>query len=301
MPPASPLPPRHGLAPAWVQTPPTGPRLLADWLAGRVGDRVDVPRFLATGRFVLDDGTVVTADAPFRPHANVFFHRDLRPERVVPGGLPVLYRDERVVVVDKPHFLASVPRGRHVVQSVVVRARDELGLPELGPAHRLDRETAGVLLLTTSRRWRAPYQQLFERRAVVKTYEALAPVRPGLALPLVRESRIERAPGERCAREVPGEPNARTGVDLVEARGGVGRYRVTPTTGRTHQIRVHLAGLGIPIVNDPLYPVPWPDDDAAIDDFTRPLRLLARSLAFTDPVDATPRQLTSHRDLAWPT
>lgn len=299
MPPRSPLPPRHGLQSAWVRSPSSGPwPTLAAWLHERLSPGVDVDAFLATGRIVDLTGTPVCATDPFRPDADLYFHRDLRPEPVVPGGLPVLYRDERIVVVDKPHFLSSIPRGRHVVQSVVVRAREELGMADLGPAHRLDRETAGVLLLTTEKRWRAPYQQLFEQRRPRKVYEALAAHDPGLELPRVVRSHIVKDRGVLTAREVPGAaPNAETLVELVEVRGGIGRYRLTPTTGRTHQLRVHLAALGIPIVDDPLYPTPWPDD---VDDFSRPLRLLARTLAFTDPVDGTERELTSRRTLDWP-
>src|SRR5699024_9901218 len=128
-------------------------------------------RMIADGRFVDDRGRAITATEPYRPHIFVWFHRDLPEEAVVPFEEVVLHRDERIVVVDKPHFLSTIPRGRHVRQSVLVRLRTRLGLPELGAAHRLDRLTGGVLLLTTQRRWRAPYQQLFEHRQVDKSYE----------------------------------------------------------------------------------------------------------------------------------
>ena len=264
---------------------------MRDWLAC-AEPGIDVEAFLAAGRFVHEDGRAVTREEPYRPCTFVWFHRDLRDEPVVPGDLVVLHQDERVVVVDKPHFLATVPRGRHVVQSVVVRAREALGLPDLTPAHRLDRLTAGLVLLTTEPRWRAPYQRLFEQRLVAKEYEALAPARD---VPRVVRNRIEKRPGDVRAHVVPGEPNAQTHLELVSSAGGIGRYRLRPTTGRTHQLRLHLAGLGAPILGDPLYPVVR---DVDVDDFREPLRLLARRLAFTDPVDGSPRVLESSRALA---
>src|SRR6478609_5177539 len=137
---------------------------------------------LAGERFVYDDLRPVRDSAPYVPHTFVWFHRALRDEAPVPGGIPVLHRDERLVVVDKPPFLSTIPRGNHVLQSVVVRLRDELGLPELSPVHRLDRVTSGVLMLSTEARWRGPYQSLFEHRQVHKTYWALAPLRADLEL-----------------------------------------------------------------------------------------------------------------------
>jgi tRNA pseudouridine32 synthase/23S rRNA pseudouridine746 synthase len=167
MPPRSPLPTRHGLGAAWVRTPDRGRSepwpTMGAWLRHRLSERVDVERLLADERFVYDDLRPVREGDDYTPHTFVWFHRDLRDEPMVPGELPVLHRDERIVVVDKPAFLSTIPRGQHVLQSVVVRLRAELGLPELTPLHRLDRVTSGVLMLATERRWRGAYQQLFER------------------------------------------------------------------------------------------------------------------------------------------
>jgi tRNA pseudouridine32 synthase/23S rRNA pseudouridine746 synthase len=265
------------------------------WLRDRLPDRVDVGAFLAEQRFVHDDLTPVTDDEPYTPHTFVWFHRDLPVEADVPGDLPVVHRDERLVVVDKPAFLSSIPRGQHVRHSVVVRLRDELGLPELSPLHRLDRVTSGLLLLATERRWRGPYQSLFQDSAVAKTYRALAPVRPDLALPATVANHVVKRRGSWQVEVVPGAPvNAETRVELESQVGDLGIYRLTPRTGRTHQLRVHLNGLGIPIVGDPLYPVV---QDIAIDDFSTPLQLLAAEIAFTDPVDGTQREFRSVRRL----
>lgn len=269
------------------------------FLHDKLPDHVDVDGMLARERFVDDHGRPWSGDEPYRPHTFVHFHRELRDEPEVPFELVVLHEDERIVVVDKPHFLASIPRGRHVTQSVVVKARAMLDEPLLAPAHRLDRLTAGVLVLTRQPQWRAAYQSIFEARTAQKTYEAIAPYDPSLELPRRVESHIRKQHGLAQAFEVPGAPvNAITDIDVTEVRGAFARYRLTPATGRTHQLRVHLNGLGVPIVGDPLYPHVRLDDD--IDDFTRPLQLLAKTLEFVDPVDDTPRRYSSERSLTWP-
>ena len=269
------------------------------FLHDKLPDHVDVDETAAFEHPVDDHGRSWNGDEPYRPHTFVHFHRELREEPEVPFELTVLHEDERIVVVDKPHFLASIPRGRHVTQSVVVKARAMLDEPTLVPVHRLDRLTAGVLLLTREPRWRAAYQGIFEARQVSKTYEAVAAYDPSLELPRRVESHIRKQHGLAQAFEVPGAPvNAITDIELGQVRGDVATYRLTPATGRTHQLRLHLNGLGIPIVGDPLYPHVRLDDD--IDDFTRPLQLLAKTLAFVDPVDGTPRHFTSARTLTWP-
>ena len=302
--PRSPLPPRHGLDAAWARSPDRDPddaapwATFADWLRFRFPEHVDVGAMLADSRFVYADGTPVGDQDAYRPHTFVWFHRDLREEVPVPGRIDVLHRDERLVVVDKPPFLSTIPRGQHVLQSVVVRLRDELGLPELSPIHRLDRITSGVLMLSTERRWRGPYQSMFEHGTVTKTYRALAPWRADLDLPVTVRNHIRKDPGAWQAYVVPGAPvNAETLVELDARVGEHAVYRLSPRTGRTHQLRLHLNALGIPIVDDPLYPVVR---DTAVDDFTRPLQLLAAEVAFTDPVDGSARRFVSARRLPLP-
>jgi tRNA pseudouridine32 synthase/23S rRNA pseudouridine746 synthase len=268
---------------------------MGEWLRHRLSEHVDVDRMLADARFVYDDLGSVREDDPYAPHTFVWFHRELRDEVVVPGGLPVLHRDDRIVVVDKPPFLSTIPRGQHVQQSVVVRLRDELGLPELSPLHRLDRITSGVLMLATEGRWRGSYQTMFERGEVRKTYLALAPWRAELTSTVTVRNHIRKIRGAWQAEVVLGAPvNAETVIEVESRVGDLAVYRLTPLTGRTHQLRLHLHGLGIPIVDDPLYPVVR---EISIDDFTRPLQLLASELDFTDPVDGTPRRFESLRRL----
>lgn len=304
--PRSPLPTRNGLNSAWVGTPREHRwQTMRDFLVWKIPkltpQRID--EMFAEQRFVDEQGVPLPIDAPFRHHRFIFFHRDLPDEAPPPGELLVIHRDERIVVLDKPHFTASIPRGRHVVYSAVVRARNLLDLPELAPAHRLDRLTAGVLMCTTRQEYRREYQLLFEHRLPRKTYEAVGRYRSDLSFPLELSSHLVKRRDSVLAEQVPDvEPNAHTLVELIDHRehpvhGPIARYRVSPRTGKTHQIRVHMASAGIGIANDPLYPELL---DQSLEDFSRPLQLLARELRFTDPFDHTERVFTSSRTLdAW--
>jgi tRNA pseudouridine32 synthase/23S rRNA pseudouridine746 synthase len=276
------------------------PRTVVEHLVARTGDSEGVWRRVRAGEVRLDDGTRVEEDTPYRPGGTAYLYRDLPAEVPVPGRVTVLLRDDDtgLLAVDKPPFLATMPRGSHVAQTVLVRLRRELDLPDLAPVHRLDRLTSGVLLLTTRPGARSPYQRMVQQGGLGKTYLALAPVRPDLVLPLTVRNRLVKQRGELQAHVEPGEPNAVTLVELVgtEHVGDrlVGRYRLTPTTGQTHQLRVHLAGLGVGILGDPLYPQLR---DVAPGDFSTPLQLLAAEVRFTDPVSGADRRITSGRDL----
>jgi tRNA pseudouridine32 synthase/23S rRNA pseudouridine746 synthase len=303
--PVSPLPQRHGLDAVRLRTPDEGPwTTMRDHLVARL-PRVEPARIdamLRAGAIVGRHGPVGPR-APFVPREFLWFHRELPDEVTVPFAVDVLHRDDEVVVVDKPHFLATIPRGRHVVETVLVRLRRELGLPELSPAHRLDRVTAGVLLLVVRRDRRGAYQTLFRDRRVRKTYEAVAAHDPTLTLPRTVESRIVKDRGVLLAREVAGPPNALTHVELLEHADGRARYRLTPLTGRTHQLRLHMRGLGVPILGDRFYRAPLDGhppggpEDTALDDWTRPLQLLATSLEFPDPRTGAVRHFSTRRTL----
>ncbi|GAA4616705.1 pseudouridine synthase [Saccharopolyspora hordei] len=294
--PSSPLPQRHGVDPVRMRLPLDGRwRTVRDHLVDRIPklspDRIDA--MLSSGRIVSTDGPL-TLDSPFVPGAFVWFHRDLPVETPVPFAVDVLHRDEHLLVVDKPHFLATTPRGGHVVETALVRLRRELDLPQLSPAHRLDRLTAGLVMFVITPEHRGAYQSLFHDRSVHKEYEAVARVDPDLELPRTVRSRIRKQRGVLRAEEVPGEPNSETRVELVEHRGGLGRYRLLPRTGRTHQLRVHMNRLGVPILGDDLYPVVRA---RAADDFSSPLQLLATVLEFTDPITGRRRRFESRRTL----
>jgi tRNA pseudouridine32 synthase / 23S rRNA pseudouridine746 synthase len=278
-----PLPVRDGLGPARVRL--HGGPVLAE-LTVRFGAPARAK--VLAGEVVDAHGAVVDETTALPGRSIVYLYREPPDEVPVPFDIPVLYRDANIVVVDKPHFLATMPRGRHVAQTALVRLRRELGLPELSPAHRLDRLTAGVLLFTTRREVRGAYQTLFARGLVSKTYLARAAVDPALVLPRVVRSRIVKCRGHLQAVCEPGVPNAETLVEKVSD----GLYRLTPRTGRTHQLRVHMASLGLPIEGDPLYPNVI---DVPAGDFSTPLQLLAQRIEFNDPVTGLRRVFVSRR------
>lgn len=292
-----PLPVRDGLNPTRLRLPsgPDSPTVLEYLLDRFPDDAVRLREKVAAGEVVTGDGAAVTPQTPYRAHAFVYLYRDPPVEPRVPFEIEILHRDDDLLVVDKPHFLASTPRGWHVVESALVRLRRDLDVPDLTPAHRLDRVTAGVLVFTLRAQVRRAYQDLFAQRQVRKEYEAIAPFAPDLVLPRTVRSRIVKPAGELRCVEVEGAPNAETGVALLEVRGSLARYRLLPRTGKMHQLRVHLNSLGIPIVGDDFYPALR---DVAPDDYSAPLQLLARRLEFTDPLSGHPRTFESTRRLA---
>lgn len=302
MPPRSPLPQRHGLDAAWLRTPRIGPEEISPWATMRdfLMDRLPQPalisEMLTAGEFVNHAGHPWHGDEPFQSHAYVWFHRPLAPEVPVPFPIEVLEVNDRFVVADKPHFMATTPRGIHVQETALVKLRLQLDLPELTPAHRLDRLTAGVLVFTTRREFRGAYAGVFQGRKALKTYDTLAPFDPTLEFPRRLIGRIEKSRDSLQAQLVPGEPNAETHVEIIETRGDLAHYRLTPVTGKTHQLRVQMADLGLPIVGDWLYPTIRKVDPA---DFSRPLQLIARHLSFVDPIDRTPREYESRHSLVW--
>jgi tRNA pseudouridine32 synthase/23S rRNA pseudouridine746 synthase len=253
---------------------------------------------VAAGEVVDASGTPLTAHTSLVPRSDIYLYRDLPIEPVVPFPIEILHRDENLLVIDKPHFLATMPRGAYVARSALVLMRRELDLPELSPAHRLDRLTAGVLIFTVRPEARRPYQELFAQRAVTKIYDAVARYDSALDLPRTIRSRMIKERGVLRAEEVPGEPNAETHVELSDHDGVHGLYTLRPRTGRTHQLRLHMSSLGVPILGDNFYPEFY---EVPGDDYSTPLQLLARSISFVDPLTHRDRQFDSARRLQLPT
>ena len=286
--------------------PPAGtrpwPRVL-DFLAQRLPRLTpdEWAQRLARGEVLDEAGQPVPPETPYRGGTRLYYWRTLGDEPVVPFEEQVLFQDEHLVVADKPHFLPVTPGGRFVQQTLLVRLKRRLGLPGLSPVHRIDRETAGLVVFSVRPQDRGAYQALFRERTVDKVYEAIAPASESHGFPLVRRSRIEED-AEAFFRmlEVPGEPNSETAIETVERRGAWARYRLAPVTGKRHQLRLHLQALGLPIAGDQFYPTVRRGPDEP-EDFANPLRLLAASIAFTDPVTGTARRFATRRSLDWPT
>ena len=293
---------RDGVGPSCVVLPSRGQGSLLDFLAERLPA---VPRDAWRARMeegdVLDErGARVTPDRPFEAGLRLYYYRSLPAEPALPFEETVLYQDEHLVVADKPHFMPVTPSGRYLHHTLLVRLKRRLGLPELSPLHRIDRDTAGLVLLSVQQRTRGAYQALFRDRQITKHYDAIAPWRADLAFPREHASRLEEIPQQFFRmHEVPGEPNSHTQmqVDEVSEDGRWARYRLSPITGKRHQLRVHMAALGLPLRNDPFYPVV---NDPPEGDYSRPLQLLARSLAFVDPLTQQPRTFESGQRLRLP-
>ncbi len=291
---------RNGVGPSSVALPPGPWQTLIDFL---VEQFPAIPRSEWQDRMqrgdVLDaQGQVLGVTSSYQPNSKIFYFRSLLAEPRIPFDEVVLYQDDYLVVVDKPHFLPVTPAGRYLQETLLVRLKNSLGIDTLAPMHRIDRETAGLVLFTIQPSTRNLYQTLFRERSVSKEYEAIAPYRADLALPLTYRSRLLESAAFMKMEEVAGEPNAETAIDLLEVNGALARYKLEPVSGQKHQLRAHMAALEIPIVNDRIYPELYPDEGAE-QDYSQPLKLLAKAIQFTDPVSGRLHQFASTRTLSF--
>lgn len=236
------------------------------------------------GRVLDEQGMQITAHTAYQPYSKIFYYREVAQETEIPFKEKILFESEHLLVVDKPHFLPVSPTGKYVQQTLLSRLKQHYADDQLSPIHRLDRETAGVMLFSRRPKTRHLYQTMFQNRQIEKTYQAIAAFRPELALPRHHHSRMEKGSPFFRMQEVAGEPNSSTWIELLEVQGNLARYHLQPVTGKQHQLRVHLAALGIPILNDPFYPVLVNKPD---DDFNHPLQLLAQQISFIDPLSKT--------------
>lgn len=338
---ASPIPLRNGVSASCVVLPssrqPLWPTVL-DALAARLPgvERAEWQRRLAAGDVLDAQGQPQRADSPCHSGMRLYYWRHVPDEPEVPFAHAVLFQDAHLVVADKPHGLPVVPGGQYVQHTLLARLRRELNLPDLTPLHRIDRETAGLVVLGIRPAERGAYQRLFRERTIRKTYEAVAPLPPGLltGMPLpaatawggtggseqgsgpgwtlaagpaawhtTRTSHLREDPAQFFRMQEAAEseglpPNSTTHCTLLAVNRvlNLGLYRLEPVTGKRHQLRVHMAALGLPLAGDAFYPTVLRGPDEA-DDFARPLQLLARSLAFDDPVTGQQRVFVSQRGL----
>jgi tRNA pseudouridine32 synthase/23S rRNA pseudouridine746 synthase len=322
----SPLPVRDGVNATRLRLPDEGPWDTAmDYMMHRWGhiDPQGIEDRFDAGEIVGEAGIPLHRGTPLQVHTFLWYYRSLPPETRIPVELNILHQDEHLLVVDKPHFLPTTPGGTYIQESALVRLRNQLELPDLVPMHRLDRMTAGILLLSTNPETRGRYQVLFEKRQVQKEYECVAaaspaPGHPAVDFPVVVRNRMTKSRSYLLAEVIEGEPNAETRIERLRTfeagRPAAGRspagdtapaggaatprralYRLEPHSGKTHQLRVHMASLGLGIVNDAFYPDLL---DKAPDDYSKPLQLLARGIRFVDPVTGRPVEYRSGLELS---
>ena len=305
----------------------TAPATIADYLIARFypDDPQIIHARFNTGEVRLDDGTILTGDSPYMPGERIWYFRELADEPQLPSDMPVLYEDEHVLAIDKPHFLPTTPRGSYIAQTALTKLRVREQNPLLIPIHRLDRPTAGVLLFAKTVEARRPFQMMFQHRQVSKTYRAVAPVPADAAaaeqalsaeglqvrshIQKIRDQlQVQQLSEQECAAQGV-EPNTLTTVKILRTftpsaqavegwRAEPNRewalYDLAPHTGKTHQLRAHLNMLSSPILGDVLYPQVLPD---APDRPEYPLQLLAYSLHFEHPITGERVDLYSGRSL----
>ena len=244
------------------------------------------------------DGQPVAASDAYQPNAHLLYFRRLAREPEIPFEEEILYQDEHILVADKPHFLPVIPSGLYLHQTLLNRLKKKTGLQHLSPIHRIDRDTAGLVIFCIQPNERAHYQNLFRDRAVTKVYEVIAPYSEELSakLPMMYQSRLEESEHFLQMREVAGEPNADTYIELIEVVKPWAKYRLTPGSGKKHQLRCHLNALGIAIKFDQIYPVLTPYQEYDLD-FSKPLQLLAKEITFVDPVTGENRSFVSRREI----
>ncbi len=252
---------------------------------------------LLNGDVIDDAGHTLTAQSPFVAGLRLYYFREVAKEAKIPFDAVILHHDAHLIVVDKPHFLPVMPSGQYLQETLLVRLKNQLGLPDLVPIHRIDRDTAGLVMFSVNPATRDAYHALFRHHQVAKTYEAIAPWNASLPWPLRRTSRIAESSHFMQQTEVAGEPNAVTDIQPLEVLGELAqlaRYQLKPVTGQRHQLRVHMHALGLPILNDGIYPVLTPQGAADVD---KPLQLLAQRIAFVDPVTSQPCEFVTQQRL----
>jgi tRNA pseudouridine32 synthase/23S rRNA pseudouridine746 synthase len=252
---------------------------------------------MARGLVLDDQDRPLGPQAAYREALRVQYFREIENERKIPFQARIVYQDQHLLVADKPHFLPVMPAGDYAEETLLTRLMRETGNPHLAPLHRIDRHTAGLVLFSAEPASRGAYQALFRERRIDKRYQAIAPALPQHEFPLRRHSRLEKGEPFFRMQEVNGAPNSETLLEVLERRGELWRYRLFPVTGKQHQLRVHMAALGAPICNDTFYP--QLNDEKGVDDFTRPLKLLAHSLEFADPLSGEARGFQSGIKLDW--
>jgi len=248
-----------------------------------------------SGLISLERGEPLKHDSPYLAGQTILYYRQVENEPIIPFEPNILHLDEHLLVVDKPHFLPVTPSGHYVSQTLLAKLRNhpdlqQLAVNDISPLHRLDKDTAGVMLLSVNPSSRACYHALFADRHVHKTYHAIAPTRSDLSYPFHIRSRLERGEPFFLTKTAQGEPNAHTMIELIENNGAFSLYRLTPVTGKKHQLRVHMASSGMPLLNDNFYPTVKTQGSS---DFTKPLQLLAKSIDFIDPITQQARRFDS--------
>lgn len=288
------IPTRNGVGASRVSLP-IGPwPTVLDFLRERMPDISHdewLHRF-AQGLVLNEAAQPVAATQAYTPHTKLYYYRHIANEPVLPQQASIVFEDDHLIVADKPHFMPVTPAGRYVQQSLLVQLKNLTGNDDLVPLHRIDRETAGLVMFGKRLSDRDAYHALFRDKALHKVYEAVAAYNPALELPRVHTSRLQPDELFFKTQEVEGEPNSETRIRLLKVEGTRALYQLEPISGKRHQLRVHMMALGLPLEGDQFYPTVLRGPDAE-EDFGHPLQLLAKRVAFTDPITGEARAFHS--------
>ncbi len=289
---------RHGVGATGVSLPAGPWPTVLDFLVDRMPhiSREAWTERLLSQSVLNADGQPVLLTQPFTPHTRLFYYRHIDDEPELPEAASIVFEDDHLLVADKPHFMPVTPAGRYVQQSLLVQLKNLTGYDDLVPLHRIDRETAGLVLLGKRPADRDAYHALFRQKHIHKTYHAVAPFRAELKWPRTHTSYLVAGEPFFRMQEVPGNPNSETRISLLRTDGRRALYQLEPVSGKRHQLRVHMLALGLPLEGDLFYPDVLLGRNAA-EDFSHPLQLLAQRIAFTDPVTGAERVFESQRSL----
>ena len=299
----SPLPMRDGVSASRVWLPKdehnAWPTIL-DFLEERfpfISHEIIKER-MSRGDIVNEHGTPFSKSTPYQAEIFLFYYREIPNEPAIPFKEEILFKNDNFIVVDKPHFIPVTPTGRYVKESLLSRLKHRYQNEDISPIHRLDRETAGIVMFTCNPDVRGAFQSLFQKHQVDKTYEAIASYSDDLELPLIHKSRLVKSEPffimkeEQASDEKP--INSETSISIDEIKGNLARYTLKPVSGKQHQLRVHMMSIGHPILNDPFYPKLLPCKG---EDYSKPLKLLAKSIRFKDPFSHEIHVFSSERQL----
>jgi tRNA pseudouridine32 synthase/23S rRNA pseudouridine746 synthase len=288
------IPTRNGVGASRLHLPAGDWPTVLDFLLERMPDisRDEWLYRFAQGWVLNANAHPIAASQPYAPHTQIYYYRHIANEPELPAKASIVFEDEHLLVADKPHFMPVTPTGRYVQQSLLVQLKNITGNDDLVPLHRLDRETAGLVMLSKRPAERNAYHARFRDQAMRKVYHAVSAYQPSLKLPCVHTSRLEADERFFTSKEVAGTPNSETHISLLKVEGTRALYQLEPISGKRHQLRIHMMALGLPLEGDQFYPtvLRGPDEE---EDFRNPLQLLAKSMAFTDPVTGEAREFHS--------
>ncbi len=287
---------RDGVGPSAIFLPDGDWQFVFDFLCEKFPGvaRAEWQKRFESGLVLNANGEPIEIGQRYQAQKKILYYRALEKEISIPFEAEILFQDEHILVADKPHFLPVTPAGNFVQETLLVRLKRQTGIESLSPMHRIDRETAGLVVFVIKPSLRGAYQVLLQSDAVQKTYQAIAPFRAELEFPLQIKNRLQESAHFMQMEEVDGESNSQTQIELLQTNGEYAHYQLTPLTGKKHQLRVHMAGIGIPILHDTIYPL---HQVAAPGDFSKPLQLLAQKIEFVDPISKIRHRFESKRKL----